>query len=280
MTAINGNPGLKQEDSCCLLKGSVYDFRCVFSKHLPQVGSANRSELYRHYSVYHYPNELNREFGRNMKRCPICKDLVSGSSMSHVGQTHNKVDKYLPASAKIPSSVQGKGRARRRRMKGVLGPTLTEEFLKKPDGWNPATREIEEEVIEEKPPTIIDGFEIGDIWDDEEPLFVSWEDPVTMPDYSSDSAICGICKMQGKNSYFGDIVDAVLHVHSDHGVLGGSQILMLDADRMLKAGYLSLTAHVPDEKPAPAETAESEEKPAPAETLEIGRSLKTILKWT
>ena len=72
---------------------------------------------------------------------------------------------------------------------------------------------------------------------------MSREDPVTMPDYSGkrllslifsvyslglgDSALCGICKMNGKHSYFNDIVDAVLHVHRDHEVLGGSQILML-----------------------------------------------------
>jgi len=257
--SANGKPGPKQEDGCCplkVIKGSVYDFRCVFCKHLPRVGSANRSELYRHYSVYHYQNELTREFGRNMKRCPICKDLVSGSSVSHVGQTHNEVDKYLPASAKIPSSVQGKGGARRRRMKGVLY-CLTEEFPRKPPGWNPATREIEDEDTEEKPNIILDGIE--EIIDDEEPLFVSREDPVTMPDYSGDSALCGICKMNGKHSYFNDIVDAVLHVHRDHEVLGGSQILMLDADRMLKAGYLSLTAQVPDVETPPAETVKSEE---------------------
>ena len=72
---------------------------------------------------------------------------MSGSSVSHIGQTHNEVDKYLPASAKIPSSVQGKGGSRRRRMKGVLVYSLTEEFPRKPDGWNPVTREIEEEVL-------------------------------------------------------------------------------------------------------------------------------------
>ena len=67
--------------------------------------------------------------------------------MSHLGQTHNEVDKYLPASAKIPSSVQGKGGSRRRRMKGVLVYSLKEEFPRRPDGWNPVTREIEEEVL-------------------------------------------------------------------------------------------------------------------------------------
>ena len=130
---------------------------------------------------------------------------------------------------------------------------------------------------EEKPKIIIDGFEIETVIEDEEPLFVSREDPVTMPDYSGDSALCGICKVQGKNSFFSDIVDAVKHVHKEHGVLGGSQILMLgmsvsspersclflilflsDADRMLKSGYLSLTAQVPDAdvESAPVETEE------------------------
>ena len=37
---------------------------------------------------------------------------------------------------------------------------------------------------EEKPKIIIDGFEIETVIEDEEPLFVSREDPVTMPDYS------------------------------------------------------------------------------------------------
>ena len=32
--------------------------------------------------------------------------------------------------------------------------------------------------------SMMDGFEIEEIIDDEEPLFVSREDPVTMPDYS------------------------------------------------------------------------------------------------
>ena len=91
----------------------------------------------------------------------------------------------------------------------------------------------------------MDGFEIEEIIDDEEPLFVSREDPVTMPDYSGkkplvpswifsvhslglgDSALCGICKVHGKQVYFGDIVDAVRHVHHEHEVLGGSQIVML-----------------------------------------------------
>ena len=93
--------------------------------------------------------------------------------------------------------------------------------------------------------SMMDGFEIEEIVDDEEPLFVSREDPMIMPDYSGkkplvlswifsahslglgDNALCGICKVHGKQVYFGDIVDAVRHVHHEHEVLGGSQIVML-----------------------------------------------------
>ena len=70
------------------------------------------------------------------------------SSMSHVGQTHNKVEKYLPAMAKIPLSVHGRGRhRRRRRMKPVVVCSLEEVFPAVPEGWIPCTREIEDEVL-------------------------------------------------------------------------------------------------------------------------------------
>ena len=68
--------------------------------------------------------------------------------MSHVGQTHNEVEKYLPAAAKIPLSVQGRGgHRRRRRMKPVVVRSLEEVFPAVPEGWNPRTREIEDEVL-------------------------------------------------------------------------------------------------------------------------------------
>ena len=68
--------------------------------------------------------------------------------MSHVGQTHNEVGKYLPAAAKIPLSVQGRGgHRRRRRMKPMVVCSLKEVFLAVPEGWIPRTREIEDEVL-------------------------------------------------------------------------------------------------------------------------------------
>ena len=56
------------------------------------------------------------------------------------------MEKYLPASAKIPMSVQGKSGGRRRRMKAVVVHSLTEVFPAIPAGWNPSTREMEDEV--------------------------------------------------------------------------------------------------------------------------------------
>ena len=101
----------------------------------------------------------------------------------------------------------------------------------------------------------MDGFLIELVWDDEEPLFVSREEEVEMPDYSGASAKCCIC-----GSSFRDILDSVQHVHRLHGVLGGSRLIMLgefgvsrcstvqsdnslltDADRMLQAGFICLT---------------------------------------
>ena len=75
---------------------------------------------------------------------------------------------------------------------------------------------------------------------DDEPLHISRdeEEKVVMPDYtgktnpicfpsqhvlySGKSATCAIC-----DSKHQDIVDAVLHVHRDHGIKGGTQLVML-----------------------------------------------------
>ena len=104
----------RQMDGVCplrMVKGVVYDFRCYICKVLPRVGSANRSELYRHYSFHHYYNELAQEFGSKLKSCPKClselkKSGGGGNYISHLGQVHNEVEKYLPQHAKIPLSVQ------------------------------------------------------------------------------------------------------------------------------------------------------------------------------
>ena len=51
---------------------------------------------------------------------------------------------------------------------------------------------------------------------------MSRDEEVVMPDYSGASAKCCICS----RSYH-DILDSVRHVHRDHGVLGGSRLIMI-----------------------------------------------------
>ena len=110
-------------------------------------------------------------------------------------------------------------------------------FPEVPEGYDPNgnVREIIPE--DEKNPVVeIDGFQItNEIDEDEEPIFCSREDPLIMPDYTNKCGFCELCK-----STFEMIEDAVIHIHKRHGILGGSQHIMLDADRLLKGGYLSI----------------------------------------
>ena len=109
----------RQIDGICPLReinGQGYDFRCYICKVLPRVGSANRSELYRHYTLHHYTSELRQEFGTQLKFCPRCNGELNckkgGKSgklyISHLGQVHNEVEKYIPHQYRIPIFVQVK----------------------------------------------------------------------------------------------------------------------------------------------------------------------------
>ena len=110
-------------------------------------------------------------------------------------------------------------------------------FPEVPEGFDPNSNVREIFPEDEKNPVVeIDGFQItNEIDEDEEPIFCSREDPLVMPDYSNKCGFCELCK-----STFEMIEDAVIHIHKRHGILGGSQHIMLDADRLLKGGYLSI----------------------------------------
>jgi len=228
------------EDGTCptkVIMGKLYDFRCYFCKILPRVGMANRSELYRHYSVMHYTAELKAEFGTKGK-CPLChKDQKQGSFVSHMGQVHDEVHKYLPERAKIPAKVQkGKGGRHSKRGTVFVRRRFTKfDFPDIPDGFKPKGEE-RAVVVPEKEPEVIemDGFVIELEVDADEQLMVSREEPYKPPDYSG-GARCIICM-----SVFSEITEAVSHIHKTHDIQGGAPHLMLDAERLLKAGYLAL----------------------------------------
>ena len=60
------------------------------------------SELYRHYSIAHFKQELEDDYG-HLKRCTTCKLDLKGSSVAaaHFGQKHLHVQKYLQEDAWI-----------------------------------------------------------------------------------------------------------------------------------------------------------------------------------
>jgi len=92
-----------------IVDGELYDMRCYICKKLPRAGTAARSELYRHYSIYHFSNELINEFN-GTSSCPELdcgKDKLKGKSLAdHMGQVHNYVDKYIPLEYRIPTKMQ------------------------------------------------------------------------------------------------------------------------------------------------------------------------------
>jgi len=251
----------RQMDGICPLRmvnGAVYDFRCYICKVLPRVGSANRSELYRHYSLHHYSNELAQEFGTKLKSCPICQGELSGKKsgnyISHLGQVHNEVEKYLPQHAKIPLSVQAKGgggRRIRRNQAIIKSRDISDDndndnwFPEVPEGYDPkgGVREIfpTDAISHFSQTVVIDGFTISNELDEDvEPLMVSRGDvdEIVMPSY--EDSLGGKCLLCKKNRVHSTISKLVRHVHNRHGILGGSQYLMLDADRLLKGGYIAL----------------------------------------
>lgn len=253
----------RQIDGVCPLRmvnGQVYDFRCYICKVLPRVGSANRSELYRHYTLQHYSGELAQEFGTNLKSCPQCQGELggkksggSGKYISHLGQVHNEVEKYLPHNRRIPISVQAKGgggrRIRRKQAesKGRVSSNNNNKhwFPEVPEGYNPkgGVREIfpTDALSHWSQTVVIDGFTISNEMDEDvEPLMVSRGDvdEILMPSYEDSlGGRCLVCKNDKKYSLISRLVE---HVHRRHGILGGSQYLMLDADRLLKGGYISM----------------------------------------
>ena len=65
---------------------------------------ANRSELYRHYATNHYSKQLRERYGGD-DSCRVCGMDFSSSITSlvrHMGQTHGKVEKWLPEAARLP----------------------------------------------------------------------------------------------------------------------------------------------------------------------------------
>ena len=89
--------------------------------------------------------------------CPICQKSTNSSGfISHLGQVHLQVEKYLPDYAKIPASVKGRSgqrytRNRRHKNRKKVQDDQEEVWPEPPEGFNPATREFLEVPLQSAP---------------------------------------------------------------------------------------------------------------------------------
>lgn len=94
---------LPETDSVKKVNGIPYDYSCIYCSIIPRPRSICRSELYRHYAIRHFAEQLSQVFGKAGRFCADCKKDVSTSNwVSHVGQVHCKVEMFLPPQARVP----------------------------------------------------------------------------------------------------------------------------------------------------------------------------------
>ena len=88
-------------------------FMCKICLIFPRDDSRNKSELYRHYSLVHYPKEIKEAFltMKSPEPCPFCPDdgkgpqkMISSKDISHIGQTHSKVEMFMPKEYHVQGS--------------------------------------------------------------------------------------------------------------------------------------------------------------------------------
>ena len=226
-----------------MYRGQQYDFRCIYCKVLPREGRVSRSELYRHYAVKHFGEQLKSEYG-NLTVCPICgiEIKIWNQMKLHVGQVHDKVEKYLPEEAKIPRGMQQPwGKHASMKTSGVVGCKATKKNVTFPSVPESSCYNIESqgknavESDEEKrlSPDIVDGFTI------EEVMVVEEEEALGHP-HSYESLKCAICEEKYSKS---ELNQAVKHLEELHGVRGLGLQLNLGLSRLISAGYLLRPAH-------------------------------------
>ena len=245
----NGKPGQDGGEICPtrMFCGRLYDFRCIYCKVLPREGRVSRSELYRHYAVKHFSQELRSEYG-DLVLCPIC-GMKKKSSMcyflSHLGQVHDKVENYLPEEAKIPRDLlQPRGKHVSMRTSGVVGSKAN-----KKTGVFPAIPEScsrfelfqgkrEEEFVgrENLGADIVDGFIIEDV------MVVEEAEEFGHP-HTDENLKCAICEEMFSR---GVLNQAVKHMEELHGVRGLRPQLNISLSRLISAGYLLRPDHTSD----------------------------------
>jgi len=184
---------------------------------------------------------------------PHCGTEFRGSYVSHMGQKHNEVVKYLPPEAVklCPIELQGKSHNRRGRRAAIVikrryfgGFMIWPEL---PEGYDPAGdgRELVEELLddlEEKSnseqkeffSTVVEDMEIVYEIEEDEPIVVKKEGKEDLTDYTGVRGSCFVCKEEF------EVPEAVLHLHQVHEIEGGSSHIMSDAQSLIDGGFIKL----------------------------------------
>eukprot|EP00092_Neocalanus_flemingeri_P099956 GFUD01127590.1.p1 GENE.GFUD01127590.1~~GFUD01127590.1.p1 ORF type:complete len:471 (+),score=120.52 GFUD01127590.1:64-1476(+) len=225
-----------------------FDFRCTICQIIPR--KPNRSELYRHYSKAHFGSLLRKEmnkFGHNLNICPFCNRAFSkGIPVTHLGQTHNMVEKYLPGEARITKRRQISTKLLTCRVeKEVLDSDIEEEapedfwiWPEIPKGFdlNEKDRRMMSCQTETLNITKIDGFEIKFMKELKEDK-INQNSPNASDKVQS--VMCRVCKQK-----FSGVQTIVLHIQNDHRMKGPGN-LDKHFQTLVKCGYVLLSV---DEK--------------------------------
>jgi len=241
-----------------IVKGLLYDFRCFFCKKLPRVGSANRSELMRHYSTHHYADELRVEFANveNSQLCFLCDVKLPNSSIpSHFGQKHGQVLKYLPSEA--AALIEGKQLAIEEQSYPTEVVSSEEKNLSQISDSLEIPSDIDQSSGDHSCETkfvydnseevegnskIMDGWIIKNdaIKDSEVVPFVDVSSPSL--EFSEIGGLCSICRKE-----FSQVTKTAEHLHQDHNIVGSFEDIDEDCQNFIESGYIRVVqdSHAP-----------------------------------
>ena len=81
-----------------------------FECHICNSQQVSRTNLYSHYALGHFREEMKGAVGESGKDCHHCGKTFSTQDqlICHMGSTHNKVEDYLPQNYHIPKSKRGR----------------------------------------------------------------------------------------------------------------------------------------------------------------------------
>jgi len=246
---VTGNLLAEQDESLvCPIKvfdGILYDYRCFYCKKLPRAGMANRSELLRHYSNFHFCKELQNEFSEFVEKryCHLCDGPLGKShAVSHFGQKHDEVMKYLPPEAyKLCPKKKIMLQAQRRSRPQIVYRNKTSkesDWPQVPEGYDASAPDrnwhgdspVDVKIVETEY-IIVDGWIIDfHVEEDYEPLPNESD-----PDYKGVGGVCNVCQTE-----FSEVTKAAMHLHKDHEMSGGSSYIMRDCQDLIKSGFIQL----------------------------------------